>query len=85
MNAPEYAVVIEQAGRSFGAYVPDLPECAVTGRSRREGRASIRKAIAMYLEDVVADGEPVPAPTARIMWVPRPKLSRCKAMRRSRA
>ena len=84
MKAPEYAVVIEQAGRSFGAYVPDLPGCAVVGRSRREVRSSIRKAITMYLEDMIADAEPVPAPTTRIMWVPRPKLPPRKPARGAR-
>jgi predicted RNase H-like HicB family nuclease len=81
MKTPEYAVVIEKAGESFGANVPDLPGCAVVGRSRREVRAGIRKAIAMYVADMIDDGEPVPPPTASVMWVARPAGTRRRAKR----
>ena len=72
MKSLQYAVVVEKQGKSFGAYVPDLPGCAVVGWSRREVQAGIRKAIAMYVEDMIQDGEPVPKPTASVMWVSRP-------------
>jgi predicted RNase H-like HicB family nuclease len=78
MKAAEYAVIIEQQGKSFGAYVPDLPGCAVVGKSRRAVRASIRKAIGMYLADMVSDGEPVPPPKAQVVWVPQPRLPRTR-------
>jgi predicted RNase H-like HicB family nuclease len=68
----DFAVVIERQGKSFGAYVPDLPGCAVVGRSRREVQSGIRKAIAMYVDDMIQDGEPVPKPSASVMWVARP-------------
>ncbi len=32
----KYAVVIEQGGTSFGAWVPDLPGCIAVGESRKE-------------------------------------------------
>lgn len=73
MKAPEYAVVIEKQGKSFGAYVPDLPGCAVVGRSRREVRTGIRKAIGMYLDDMLQDGETIPLPTTQVVWVPPPR------------
>jgi predicted RNase H-like HicB family nuclease len=78
MKSTDFAVVIEKQGKSYGAYVPDLPGCAVVGRSRREVRAGIRKAIGMYLEDMVNDGEPLPRPTARVEWMPPPKLRRAR-------
>ena len=32
----KYAVVIEKGSESFGAYAPDLPGCAVVGKSQEE-------------------------------------------------
>ena len=40
-----YAVVIENAGSNFSAYVPDLPACVATGATLAETEAAIREAI----------------------------------------
>jgi hypothetical protein len=39
-----YAVVIENAGSNFSAYVPDLPGCVATGATLAETEAAIREA-----------------------------------------
>jgi predicted RNase H-like HicB family nuclease len=57
-----YLVVIERAERNFSAYVPDLPGCAVTGDTREETIELMRAAIALHLEGLRADGEPIPEP-----------------------
>ena len=36
MMAFEYAVVIEKATDNYCAYVPDLPGCVATGKTREE-------------------------------------------------
>jgi len=41
----KYAVVIEQAGSNFSAYVPDLPGCIATGATVKEVENGIREAI----------------------------------------
>ena len=41
--AMQYAVVIERAATSFGAYVPDLPGCVAVGESKAEVRNSFEK------------------------------------------
>ena len=46
----KYAVVIEDAGTNFSAYVPDLPGCIATGRSIEEAENEIRSAIQSHLE-----------------------------------
>jgi predicted RNase H-like HicB family nuclease len=43
-----YLVVIEKGGNSFGAYVPDLPGCAVVGETREEALQPIREAIERF-------------------------------------
>jgi predicted RNase H-like HicB family nuclease len=46
----KYAVVIEDAGTNFSAYVPDLPGCVATGRSIKEAETEIRSAIQFHLQ-----------------------------------
>lgn len=59
-----YMVVIERGESSWGAYVPDLPGCAVVGESREEVLGLIRDAIAFHLEGLRVEGMPIPEPTA---------------------
>ena len=60
----KYAVVIESSPNNYAAYVPDLPGCVATGRSREETLAEIREAIALHIESLREHGEPVPQPQA---------------------
>lgn len=57
-----YLVVVERAERNFAAYVPDLPGCVVTGATREETIERMREAIALHLEGLREDGEPIPEP-----------------------
>ncbi len=61
----EYAVVIENAGENFSAYVPDLPGCVSTGATVEEVTANIREAIALHIESLREHGEDVPPATSR--------------------
>lgn len=54
--------MIERGERNFSAYVPDLPGCVVTGRTREQTIERMRDAIALHIEGLRADGEPVPEP-----------------------
>ena len=59
----KYAVVFEEAGANFAAYVPDLPGCVATGRTRAEVERHIREAIALHLDGMRTDGLPIPRPS----------------------
>jgi predicted RNase H-like HicB family nuclease len=61
----EYAVVIEDAGENFSAYVPDLPGCVSTGSTVEEVTANIREAISLHIESLREHGEDVPPATSR--------------------
>jgi predicted RNase H-like HicB family nuclease len=67
-----YAVVVEQAGENYSAYVPDLPGCVATGRTIEEVTLEIRQAIAFHLEGLQADGLPVPPATSAAEYVEVP-------------
>ncbi len=64
-----YAVLIEKAGRTFSAFVPDLPGSVATGETRNEVEKEIREAIRFHIEGLVADGLPVPDATSSAEYV----------------
>ncbi|MBL7134663.1 MAG: type II toxin-antitoxin system HicB family antitoxin [Phycisphaerae bacterium] len=62
----KYLVVIEKADDgSYSAYVPDLPGCVSCGDTPEQVKALIQEAIRMYIDDVIADGQPIPEATTR--------------------
>ncbi len=64
-----YAVVIENAGSSYSAYVPDLPGCIATGATLAETEIAIREAMAFHLDGLREDGMPMPPPSSRVEYV----------------
>jgi len=64
-----YAVVIEQAGRNYSAYVPDLPGCVATGDTVAATENAIREAIEFHLAGLREDGAPIPQPSSRVEYV----------------
>jgi predicted RNase H-like HicB family nuclease len=64
-----YAVVIEDAGSNFSAYVPDLPGCVATGATLADAEAAIREAIEFHLEGLREDGSPIPPTSSRVEYV----------------
>ena len=63
----EYLVIIEPAGdgSGFGAYVPDLPGCIATGRTREEAKERIAFSIPRHIVALREHGDPVPPPAAQ--------------------
>ena len=64
-----YAIVIEDAGSNYSAYVPDLPGCVATGVTLEEAEGAIREAIEFHLEGLQADGLPIPQASSRVEYV----------------
>ena len=54
-----YAIVVERAGDTVSASVPDLPGCIAT-------TATIADASHFHIDGLRADGEPVPEPTTPV-------------------
>jgi len=65
----KYLVVIERGGNSFGAYVPDLPGCAVVGETREEALQLIREAIDLHIFTMREQGDPLPEPASTTEYV----------------
>ena len=60
----KYLVVFEKAGENYSAYVPDLPGCVATGRTREEVESRIREAIDFHLAGLREDNDRIPPPLA---------------------
>ena len=65
----KYLVVIERGKSSFGAYVPDLPGCAVVGETRAEALQLIREAVELHIASLREQGTPVPEPASTTEYV----------------
>lgn len=64
-----YAIVIEQAGGNYSAYVPDLPGCVATGASKAEVEALIHDAVALHLAALREDGVAIPALSSQVVYI----------------
>lgn len=64
-----YAIVIENAGGNYSAYVPDLPGCVATGDTLVATEQAIREAIEFHLDGMREDGTPVPPPSSHVEYV----------------
>jgi len=60
----KYPVVIEKGPNNYAAYVPDLPVCVATGKTRGEVDRNTREAIELRLEGMREGGLPIPGPRA---------------------
>jgi len=64
-----YAIVIEDAGGNYSAYVPDLPGCIAVGATLEETETAIREAIEFHLEGLREDNLPIPIASSRVDYV----------------
>ena len=57
-------IVIAKTPRSYGAYAPDVPGCVAAAETRSEVVQLMREALALHLEGLREDGDPIPPPLA---------------------
>ena len=62
MGARRYTIIMhpDVEGGGYTVTVPTLPGCVTQGDSLEEAIAMAKDAISLYIESLVADGEPVP-------------------------
>jgi len=56
----KYLIIIEKTKTGYSAYVPDLPGCIATGRTKSILEKNIYKAIELHLELLKLDKAPIP-------------------------
>ena len=57
----KYVAILEPTDTGFSVYVPDLPGCVSSGRTREAATRNIREAISLHVESLRAHDEAVPA------------------------
>jgi len=61
MSVHRFLVVVEDAGRNFSAYSPDLPGCVAAGATQDEAEKNMYEAIQFHIEGLREDGLPIPS------------------------
>jgi len=69
MNMHRFLIIIEEAGKNFSAYSPDLPGCIATGATQEETERNMYEAIQMHLEGLQEDCLPIPESSARAEYL----------------
>jgi predicted RNase H-like HicB family nuclease len=64
MTTYRFSVIIEKDEDGFFAHCPELQGCYTQGDSYEEALENIRDAITLHVEDRLASGEAIPAPSA---------------------
>ena len=64
-----YLVIIEESANGYSAFLPDLPGCIATGRTREEVEDLMRERVAFHLEGLRESGDPVPPPRSTAAYV----------------
>ena len=57
-----FLIVIEKANGNYSAYSPDLPGCVATGKTIKETKRNMHKAIEMHIQGLIEDRMPIPEP-----------------------
>ena len=65
----KYMAILETDANSFGAYVPDLPGCAVVGGTRDEVLQLILEAVELHIASMREQGDPAPEPASSTEYV----------------
>ncbi len=56
-----YRIIIEPDAKGFHGYVPALKGCHTWGKTITETKKHLEQAMGLYLESLVAHGQPVPS------------------------
>ncbi len=58
----EYTIILDPdvKGGGYTVTVPALPGCITQGKTKEEAIEHAKEAISLYIESLIADGEPVP-------------------------
>lgn len=57
------ALIRKEADSDYGVSFPDLPGCVTAGATLDEARAFAEEALALHIEGMIEDGDPIPEPS----------------------
>src|SRR5580700_4482931 len=56
------AYLHKERDSDFGVSFPDFPGCVTAGKTLEEARRMAAEALALHIEGMIEDGEPIPSP-----------------------
>jgi predicted RNase H-like HicB family nuclease len=56
----KYLIIIEKTNNGYSAWVPDLPGCIATGRTKENVEKLIYEAISFHLDGLIDSHLPIP-------------------------
>ena len=65
----KYLVIFEKTNTGYSAFVPDLPGCISTGKTKKDIEKNIQEAIELHIEGMIEDGDKIPKPTDNFSFV----------------
>ncbi len=65
----KYLIIIEQTNQNYSAYLPDIPGCIATGKTRDEARQNVVDAHELHIEGLMEDGLPIPTPKSEADYI----------------
>lgn len=65
----KYSIVIENAGKNYSAYSPDVPGCVATGATIHEAKENLKTALEFHIKGLKEDGLPVPEPDSQVDYL----------------
>ncbi len=65
----KYLIIIEQTNQNYSAYLPDVPGCIATGKTRDEARQNVVDALELHIEGLMEDGLPIPTPKSEADYI----------------
>lgn len=66
----KYTVIFEKTSTGYSAYVPDLPGCVTTGKTKKETEQNMHEALHGHLQLMREEGLPIPEPTTTAELIP---------------
>jgi len=69
MSVHRFLIVVEDAGRNYSAYSPDLPGCVATGATQEEAEKNMYEAVQLHVDGLREDGLPIPNSSAIAEYV----------------
>lgn len=63
----KYPIVVIKERKEYWVYIPDLPGIYGRAKSSEGAKDDIKKALSVYIEDCVADGDKVPVSSAKVV------------------
>ena len=55
-----YLVIFEKTDTGYSVYVPDLPGCIASGKTKEEAEKNIYEAIELHIEGIIDEGLRLP-------------------------